>query len=127
MKILNKISLGVGACFGFIIQYLGGADIFLKALLTLIVIDYVSGFLKGITLKQLSSKVGFYGISKKIMILLVLSMTVVIDSIIKVETPLREITIMFFISNESISILENVSEFIPIPEKIKTVLMQIRE
>ena len=33
---------------------------------------------------------------------------------------------MFFIANESISILENASEFIPIPEKVKDILLQIR-
>ena len=71
--------------------------------------------------------IGFNGICKKVMVLLVLAVSVVVESIIEVETPIREVTIMFFIANESISILENASEFIPIPEKLKAILLQIRK
>lgn len=34
---------------------------------------------------------------------------------------------MFFIANEAISLLENASEFIPIPEQLKNVLIQLRD
>ena len=41
---------------------------------------------------------------------------------------LREIIIIFFIANETISLLENCSKLgIPIPKKIKDVLKQLRD
>ena len=40
---------------------------------------------------------------------------------------LREIVITFYVCNEAISLLENVAEFIPIPDKLKTVLVQLRD
>ena len=41
--------------------------------------------------------------------------------------PLREIVIMFYIANEGISLLENAGEFIPLPQKLKDVLIQLRD
>jgi len=41
--------------------------------------------------------------------------------------PLREIVIIFFICNEGISLLENASEFVPIPAKLKDTLIQLRD
>ena len=41
--------------------------------------------------------------------------------------PLREIVIMFYIANEGISFIENVSEFLPLPQKMKDIFIQIRE
>ena len=43
------------------------------------------------------------------------------------EIPLREIVILFFIANEGISLIENSSEFVPIPKKLKDVLIQLRK
>ena len=41
--------------------------------------------------------------------------------------PLRETIIIFYIVNEAISILENISQFVPIPDKIKDVLKEFNE
>ena len=76
---------------------------------------------------QLSSKVGFKGIIKKIIIFIVISTAYVIQCLLGEEIPLREITILFFIANEGISLIENASEFVPIPKKLKDVLIQIRK
>ena len=126
LKLFEKVTIWGSLFLGVLLQNLGGGDILLKALLTLIVLDYITGVLRAVSQKQVSSMIGFNGICKKVMVLLVLAVSVVIESIIEVETPIREITIMFFIANESISILENASEFIPIPEKLKDILLQIR-
>ena len=37
------------------------------------------------------------------------------------------IVIMFYIANEGISFVENVSEFLPLPQKMKDIFIQIRE
>lgn len=126
-KSFNLIKSFVSFILGFICSRLGGYDVLLQAILTLIVIDYITGFLKGLYNKELNSQIGFVGIIKKVMILFVIATSVVISSLIEIETPLREITIMFFIVNESLSILENAGTFLPIPEKLKNVLLQLKE
>ncbi|MDT4377322.1 phage holin family protein [Blautia coccoides] len=34
---------------------------------------------------------------------------------------------MFYIANEALSLLENAAEFIPVPDKLKEVLLQLRD
>ena len=43
------------------------------------------------------------------------------------KVPLREVVIMFYIANEALSLLENAAEFIPVPDKLKEVLLQLRD
>ena len=125
MKIFNFFSTAVGFIGGFLASLLGGFDKILIGLITLIVLDYITGVCKAIVNKKLSSAVGVKGIIKKVVILIVVATAVVIESVL--DIPVREIVIMFFISNESISLLENASEFIPIPEKLKSILIQLRD
>ena len=126
MKLFNVISSTAAIIGGFILQQLGGFDSLLQAIITLVVIDYITGLIKAVSKKELSSKVGFRGITKKVMIFFVIATSVVIEKMVGVGSPVREITIMFFIANEGISILENASEFLPIPEKLKSIMLQIR-
>ena len=91
------------------------------------VLDYVTGLLKSIYNKKLSSEVGFKGIIKKIIIFIFISTAYIVQCLLGNEVPLREITILFFIANEGISLIENASEFVPIPKKFKEVLIQLRK
>lgn len=126
-KIFNAISLAVGVTGGFLCYKLGGWDVVLKALVTLVVLDYVTGVLKAIYTKTLSSEVGFKGLIRKIVIFIVIATAVSVQTVIGDAIPLREIVIMFFVCNEGISLLENASEFIPIPERLKETLIQLRD
>lgn len=126
MKILNNISVVVSIVGGFVTQLLGGFDSLLQAIITLIIIDYLTGVIKGVYKKELSSEIGFKGIFSKIMILILIATSVVLQNVIKTEIPIRETVIMFFIANEGVSILENASVFLPIPETIKNILLQLR-
>ncbi len=126
MKIFNTVSSIAAIIGGFILQQLGGFDSLLQAIITLVVIDYITGLIKAAAKKELSSQIGFRGITKKVMIFFVIATSVVIEKMVGVGSPVREITIMFFIANEGISILENASEFLPIPEKLKSIMLQLR-
>ena len=42
------------------------------------------------------------------------------------QLPLREVVITFFVANEGLSLLENVSPYLPIPSKLKDALLQLR-
>ena len=127
MKIFNTFSIIVGFAGGFLSSMLGGLDKILIALVTLMILDYVTGVCKGIVNKKLSSTVGFKGIIKKVMILVIVAVAVVIEGVVGDVMPIREIVIVFYLCNEAISLLENASEFVPIPAKLKEVLIQLRE
>ena len=127
MKLFNTASVVFGLVGGFVCQALGGWDVILKALVALVILDYVTGVLKALSTKTLSSAVGFKGLIKKTVIFIVVATAVIIQSVIGEAVPLREITIIFFLCNEGISLLENAAEFVPIPEKLKDALIQLRE
>ena len=126
-KYFNEISVGFGLIGGFICKFLGGWDMLLKAIVMLVILDYVTGILKAVYNKSLSSEIGFNGLIRKIVIFIVIATAYVIQGIIGDGIPLREITILFFIANEGISLLENASEFVPIPDKLKNTLIQLRD
>lgn len=126
LKIFNTFSVIGGLLGGFLCQLLGGWDITLKALVALVILDYITGVLKAISTKTLSSQIGFVGLIRKIVIFIVIATAVIIQSVVGDAIPLREIVIIFFLCNEGISLLENASQFVPIPEKLKDTLIQLR-
>lgn len=126
-KIFNIFSL-IGGTIGGVLAYLfGGFDAILIALGVLVILDYITGLIKAFCTKTVSSEIGFKGLLKKFLIFIVVITAVVLQRVIENIIPLREVTIMFFICNEAISLLENSSEFIPIPQKLKDVLLQLRQ
>lgn len=126
-KIFNSFSVVGGIVGGFLCDFLGGWDVILKALVALVILDYVTGVLKAIYTKTLSSSIGFKGLIRKIVIFIVVATAVIIQTVVGDAVPLREIVIIFFMCNEGISLLENASEFVPIPDKLKETLIQLRD
>lgn len=105
------------------------SDIF-NVLILFIVLDYISGIFRAIVEQKLSSQIGYKGILRKIFILVIISVSYLIDEyIIMAETKsMTLIVTMFYISNEGISILENANKIgIPIPNKLKQVLLSVRD
>lgn len=126
-KVFNWISGILGIAGGAIVYFVGGFDNILLTLLILIAVDYITGIMKAVFTKTLSSKIGFKGIVSKICIVICVGVAFILSTAISTDIAIREIVIMFFIVNESISILENLSEFIPIPAKLKELLLQMRD
>lgn len=126
-KYFNMISVIAGIIGGFICKFLGGWDMLLGVIVTLVVLDYCTGVLKAIYNKKLSSEVSYKGIIKKVFIFIVIATACQIQKVMSNAIPLREMTLVFFITNEAISLLENAGEFIPIPEQLKSVLVQLRD
>lgn len=114
-----------GSFFGW---FLGGFDKLLIALLIFVIIDYVTGVLVSVIQKNISSKIGFKGICKKIFIFVLVGIANIIDtSILGTGEMVRGAVILFYCSNELISILENVSKTgLPIPDYLKTVVNNLR-
>ena len=126
-KYFNGVSLVVGVLGGTVAGWLGGYDVLLNTLLVLVVADYVTGVIKGIVKKELSSRAGFNGLIRKVLIFTVVAVSVALEGLLTDAIPLREIVIMFYISNEGISFLENISAFIEFPQQLKDVFVQIRD
>ena len=126
-KLFNAVSVWGGAIGGIIAYFLGGWDVLLKTIVFLAVLDYITGLIKGIYLKQISSEVGYKGLLKKVFMFIVIAFDYEIQKFLNHAIALREIVITFYVCNEAISLLENVAEFIPIPDKLKTVLIQLRD
>ena len=78
-------------------------------------------------MKELSSEIGFKGILKKMTMFIVIATACVMQNIIGDSLPLRDIVIMFFVCNEALSLLENAAVLVPIPKKLKDVLLQLRD
>ena len=126
-KLFNWISIVFGMAGGFLTYWLGGWDVLLKTIVFLAIADYITGWIKGIYTKQLSSEIGFRGLLKKIVMFIVIAVSFVIQGLIGGTIPLREVVIMFYIANEGLSLLENAAVFTPIPDKLKNVLLQLRD
>lgn len=126
-KLFNDVSIAIGLIGGLIVSFLGGWDGLAITLVSFIVLDWITGLLKAIYNKELSSYKGFKGIIKKVVILIVVGVTVLLQNNMGIPA-IREIVMMFFIANEGISLLENVSQMgVPFPEKLKDVLIQLRD
>ncbi len=126
-KIFNWISVTFGAIGGLLVSFLGGLDKLLYALLILMVLDYITGILKAIYNKKLSSKIGFKGIIKKVLTVIIVGVSVLLEHSFGIPA-IREIVIMFFAINEAISLSENAIQMgLPLPDKFKEVLLQLRD
>ena len=126
-KIFNVWSIFSSIAGGVLTYMFGGFDMLFKALIALIILDYLTGIIKGIYLKELSSEIGYKGLLKKCLILTIVAVAVIIQRTINNAVPIRETVIVFFVCNEGISILENAAEFIPIPKRLKDILLQLRK
>lgn len=126
-RYLNALTAGLAAVGGVIIHYLGGLDRLLVALMALMVLDYMSGVIKALCTRSLSSAVGFAGIVRKALIMAVVALAYITGGLMGEALPLREMVILFFAANEGLSVLENAAEAgLPIPEPLKQALTQLR-
>ena len=89
-------------------------------LLLLNIIDIVTGFIKAFDTKSISSSVMKHGALSKINIWVVVFVSAIVSSYFK--TDLTSYVIGYYLLMEVVSIFENVSQFIPIPDKLKDVL-----
>lgn len=125
MESFIKIAL---ASIGTALVYLfGGFDVAMQCLLIAIALDYISGLIKAYNTKQLSSKIGFKGILKKVGILIIVILSVLLDRVAGQTGAIRTLVIYYFVANEGLSILENLAQAgLPIPKAIKNALKALK-
>ena len=130
MKFMEKYFNGIVAIIATFFTYLFGSfDLVLQVLVVFMILDYLTGVLYAFLTNQLNSEVGFKGLVKKLMILVVLIIAVMLDRMLGNGTwVFRTLVCYFYIANEGISLLENVGNIgIPIPNKIKNALEQLNK
>ena len=126
---INAVKLTMAAIGGVLGMFFGNMDGAITALICFVAVDYITGIMKAIKNKQLSSEVGFSGIARKIVIFLLVGVGNIIDAhLIKNGSTIRTAVIFFYIANEGISLLENTTELgLPYPQKLKDVLSQLKD
>lgn len=127
--IWTKLQVAITALGGWLGYFLGGLDGMMTALIVFMTLDYVTGVMCAIVDKKLSSEVGFKGICKKVLILLLVGIAHIVDMhVIGTGSALRGAVICYYLSNEGVSILENAAHIgLPVPEKLKAVLEQLHD
>lgn len=122
---VKSILAAICTMFGFVFGDLNGLMI---ALVALIVLDYISGVLAAVVEKKLSSEVGAKGIAKKIFMLLIVAVANIVDiNVIGEGHVLKSVTVVFYIANECISLIENAGRLgVPVPKKLLDVLEQLK-
>ena len=122
----------IGSCLTYLV---GGWNNMIQTLLLFMVLDYITGIIAaGVFHKSsktstgaLSSKAGFKGLAKKMVILIVICLAYHIDIMLNLNNTLYSIVVIAYIANESISILENaIAMNIPIPKKLEEAIERMK-
>lgn len=130
MKLMEKYFNAIVTVLATFFTYIFGSwDLALQVLIVFMILNYGTGVLYAYLTDQLNSEVGFKGLVKKCMILVVLIIGVMLDRIVGNGTwVFRTLVAYFYIANEGISLLENVGNIgTPIPNKIRNALEQLNK
>lgn len=124
LKWLKAFAVALG---GLITNYLGGWDTVMRALLTFVVLDYLTGLAAAWYERKLDSGVGARGILKKILLFAVVGLAYQIDKSLGQEV-FRSLATWFYLANEALSVLENVGRAgVPIPGFLRAALEQLKD
>lgn len=92
----------------------------MQYLLACNILDIVTGFIKAYDQKDISSKKMKHGAFSKVSMWCVVLVTIILSNYF--ETDFTGYILGYYLIMEVVSILENVSFFIPVPDKIKSIL-----
>ena len=118
LTVLKGVLTATGGVFGFLF---GPMDIMLTALCVLVATDYITGVAGAAIRGELSSKTGFKGLFKKLMIFALVAVANIAEMIIReANAAFRRMTIMFYATNEALSVIENaIGMGLDVPQKLK--------
>ena len=92
----------------------------IEYLLACNVLDIVTGFIKAYDQKNVSSKKIKHGALSKISIWCIIAVSMMVSNYLK--TDLTTYVVGYYLIMEVVSIFENVSVFVPVPDKLKNIL-----
>ncbi|WP_339233778.1 MULTISPECIES: phage holin family protein [Oceanobacillus] len=91
-------------------MYLFGEVKFLHFLLLLMALDILTGLFKAWKNGNLWSRKSLFGYARKVLVLVVIVLANVVDQILGLEGAVAYATVLFYIVNEGISIIENLAD-----------------
>lgn len=122
MDRLNIVKIGTGLLVGV----WANLSLVLQVLIFLMILDFVTGLMVAIQQQNLSSHKSYRGISKKVVVLALITATAIIQQHLNIDIPLVEVVSGFYIANEFISILENAAVAgVPLPDTLRDVLERL--
>ena len=92
----------------------------MQYLLVCNILDIVTGFLRAYDQKNISSKKMRHGALSKISIWCVIVVSIMLSNYLK--TDFTTYVVGYYLIMEVVSIFENVSVFVPVPDKLKNIL-----
>lgn len=134
----NTIKAALAAALGALCAY--GIQLLVPVLVLLVVmvLDYITGMTKAWNAGELSSRVGLWGILKKVGYLVIVGVACVVDWLLRygadslgwnwpVDFLFASIVIIWLVINELLSILENVSAIgAPVPGFMQALLKKLK-
>lgn len=106
--------------------FLFGDVKFLHLLILLMGLDIITGIFKAIKNENLWSRKSLFGYARKILILVVIVLANVVDQILDLQGAVTYATVLFYIANEGLSILENMAQLdVLIPDSLADKLKDI--
>lgn len=132
----DKITKAILAAIGAVAGLFGEWNQMLTILVVMMATDYLTGWIVawcGRSPKTesggLSSKIGFIGLAKKGLILLIVLVATLLDRAIGAGTSVFQSSmVLYYIANEGLSVLENAALLgVRFPEKLRKALETMRE
>ena len=126
-KITLYLKSATAALAGIASAVFGPLDTLFCGLVFCVVADYITGICAAIYQKKLDSRVGYIGILKKVVLMIVVALAHIAGKVANIPE-IRDIVIGFYIANEGLSILENAAKMnIKYTKKLKNWLTQLKE
>ncbi|MFC9540752.1 holin family protein [Lysinibacillus sp. NPDC056959] len=112
--------------------YLFGGVKFVEMLLMLMALDILTGIFKAVKNENLWSRKSLFGYARKLLIFIVIITANIIDQVLSLNGTLTFATVLFYIANEALSIIENMAQLgvlVPrqLAEKLKVIENQSEE
>lgn len=129
---VHKSDTGLTAILGWFVSSLvylvGGIDHLFIACTIFVALDYLTGILSAWYNKELSSRVGWWGLVRKTLTLVFVIVAHQLDLVAgNSNNFMRDAMLMFIIGTEGISIFENLGKMgLPVPKFIMTSLVKLR-
>lgn len=106
--------------------FLFGDVKFLHLLILLMGLDIITGIFKAWKNENLWSRKSLFGYARKILVLVVIILANVIDQILGLQGAVTYATVLFYIANEGLSILENLAQVgVLVPDSLAKKLKSI--
>lgn len=128
MTLHGKVQAAVSVALFGLSQLLGGWTPAMTTLITLVALDFVSGFSRAAIQQRLSSKESWQGIGKKVLMFVIICLAAQVDGLLNANSVLRNATVIFYCVSESLSVIENVAAAgMPVPQAVRDALAQLAE